>query len=440
MPSASRAARPPRSSRSTRPVALPSPGVRTLGSGRGRRWDDGSIRAALTELLGEREDWPTCDEFEAMGAKYLREVIGRGRGAAWWAREMGLRGGDRPGGGVRRWTEPQIRATLTGFLRGRSTWPSWPEFNAAGLHAFREALRHYGGPERWAVEMGVTLEPPARPFRPAKSRKTTTPASDWPLWSDERIQQELQAFLAGRPDWPRHREFVEGGRKRLYTAILQHGGTERWATRMRVRRVAHPGGSGRLWTDDRIRDALAAFLEGRTHWPASTEFNAAGQQRLLAAIRRHGGTAHWTKVTAIKPRLRERERADSSRTAAAALWDDERIEAAIAPLVRRLGRWPTRGEFDRAGLGPARSAVYRHGGSNVWRERLGVQDGPAKAPAARARHWDERRIETELRRFCRRRRRWPTYSDFLAAGQRRLYNAASRHGGLQYWRTRLGFD
>jgi hypothetical protein len=438
MPSASRAARPPRSSRCTRSGARPSSGVRTLGSGRGRRWDDGSIRAALTELLAGREDWPTCDEFEAMGAKYLREVIGRGRGAAWWAREMGMRGGDRPGGGVRRWTEPQIRATLTGILRGRTTWPSGPEFNAAGLHAFREALRHYGGPERWAAEMGVTLDPPARPFRPARSRKTTTPASDWPLWSDERIQRELQTFLAGRPDWPRHREFVEGGRKRLYTAILQHGGTERWARRMRVQRVRRPGGAGRLWTDDRIRDGLAAFLEGRTRWPTSMEFDAAGQQRLLAAVRRHGGTAHWVKLSGIKQLARGSAPAASGRTGAAPRWDDERIEAAIAPLVRQLGRWPTRGEFDRAGLGAARSAVYRHGGSSVWRERLSV---PAiEAPVARARRWDDRRIEAELRRLCRRRRHWPTYSDFVAAGQRRLYNAASRHGGLPYWRTRLGFD
>jgi hypothetical protein len=438
MPSVSRAARPRRSSRLPRPAAPLSPGVRALGSGRGRRWDDESIRAALSELLAGREEWPTCDEFEAMGAKYLREVIGRGRGAAWWAAEMGLRGGDRPGGGVRRWTEPQIRATLAAFLGGRRTWPSWPEFNAAGLHAFREALRHYGGPDRWAAEMGVTLEPPVRPFRPAKSRKTTTPAADWPLWSDERIDLELRTFLGGRPDWPRYREFVEAERRPLYTAILQHGGPARWAERMGVQRVSHPGGSGRLWTDDRIRAALAAFVEGRTHWPTTSEFDAAGQQRLLAAVRRHGGVAHWAKLIGIPKPGRPAARSSSPRTGAASRWDDERIEAAILPLLRQLGRWPTRGEFDRAGLGAARSAVYRHGGSSAWQRRVGLQATPVNGPAAR--YWDERRIETELRRFCRRRRRWPTYSDFVAAGQRRLYNAASRRGGIGYWRARLGFD
>ena len=436
MPSASRATRPRRSSGSTRPAAPPSSsGVRALGSGRGRRWDDESIRAALAELLAGREDWPTCDEFEAMGAKYLREVIGRGRGAAWWAAEMGLRDGDRPAGGLRRWTEPQIRATLNEFLRGRTTWPSWTEFRAAGLHAFREALRHYGGPERWAAEMGVTLEPPARPFRPAKSRKTSTPAPDWPRWSDERIQHELQEFLAGRPDWPRYREFVEAGHKRLYRAILQHGGTKRWARRMRVRWVRHPGGTARLWTDDRIREELAAFVDGCKHWPTSAEFDAAGQHRLLAAVRRHGGTTHWAKQIGIHGPARRR----STRSAVAARWDEQRIEAALGPLVRQLGRWPTHGEFDHAGLGAARSAVYRNGGSTVWAKRLGVEASPAHAPAPRTRHWDDRRIETELRRLCRRRRRWPSYSEFLAANQRRLYDAASHHGGIEYWRTRLGF-
>ncbi|MGH2852150.1 MAG: hypothetical protein ACRDLP_16235 [Solirubrobacteraceae bacterium] len=357
--------------------------VRALHAGRGRRWDEASIRAALGELLADREEWPTCEEFASMGAKHLRELIGRGRGAAWWAGEMGLPGGDRSSGGVRRWSEERIRATLRGFLGSRTTWPSWPEFEAAGLRAFREALCHYGGPERWAAEMGVALPPARRPSRVPRPRPKP-PVSDWPLWTDERIAGELAQFLHGRTDWPRHAEFVAAGRKRLYAAVLTHGGSRRWAERMGVQRVERQRGSAR-------------------HEP-----NERSQSR------------------------------SRSRAARRARWDDEQIEAAIGPLVRELGRWPTKSEFHRAGLRPALAAVYDHGGSEQWRHRLGVGATPFSGPLPDRRRWDEERIEAELRRFCRRRRRWPTYSEFRAAGLPALYAAVCRYGGRDYWSERLG--
>jgi hypothetical protein len=417
--------------------------VRALRAGRGRRWDDASIRAALVELLDGRDVWPTSDEFAAMGAKHLREVIGRGRGAQWWANELGLAGGDRPSGGVRRWSEQRIRATLTEFLRGRTTWPSWPEFNAAGLHAFREALRHYGGPERWAAEMGVVLEPPARPFRAPRPRPAPPSAAAWPLWNDERIAAELVEFLGDREDWPRHAEFVAAGRKRLYAAVLIHGGTHRWAQRMGVHWVKRHGGGGRIWTDEQIERELAAFLDGRDVWPTRREFEAAGRRTLLEAARRHGGVARWAKrfglaqpkrvAGASRSTARQRRKSVPAR----ARWDDARIEAAIAPLVRELGHWPTKGEFYRAGLRPALAAVYGHGGSAAWRRRLGVKATPVGGHPTSRRRWTDERIEAELRRFCRRSRHWPSYTEFQSAGLGALYGAASRYGGLDYWRKRV---
>ena len=420
------------------------PDARPLRGGRGKRWDEASIRAVLVELLADHEVWPTCEEFAAMGAKHLREVIGRGRGAKWWAAEVGLPGGDRPRGGVRRWTEELIRATLTEFLKGRTTWPNWPEFNAAGLHAFREALRHYGGPEHWAQEMGVTLERPARPFRAPRPRPAPPPIDTWPLWTEARIASELATFLGARREWPRHAEFVEAGQKRLYQAVLRHGGTRRWARRMRVKRVKRHGGGGRLWTDDRIERELAKFLGDRDAWPASGDFEAAGKRQLLNAVRRYGGVARWAKRLGVKRRVprrgRRSRRQRSTRPTERTRWDDARIEAAIAPLVRELGRWPTKTEFQRAGLRPALSAVYDHGGGETWRRRLGVAAKPFDGPLPTRRHWDQARVELELREFLRGRTGWPTYSEFKAAGAGALYSAVCRYGGLEQWRQRVGFD
>ena len=130
---------------------------RALPSRRGRPWDEASIRSALVEFLEGWEVWPTYEQFIRGGAKGLRDAVARIGGVEYWAKEMGLPGGDRERGGVRRWTDDAIRAALADFFADREDWPSQREFDAAGLHALREALRHYGGPERWADEMDVVL-------------------------------------------------------------------------------------------------------------------------------------------------------------------------------------------------------------------------------------------------------------------------------------------
>jgi hypothetical protein len=201
-------------------------------------WNEETIRSALEEFLRGWEVWPTWDEFEAGGAKGLREAISRIGGAEWWAREMGLPGGDRPAHGPRRWTEGRIRAELAALIGDGSTWPTRRQFDQAGRQGLREALRHYGGAERWSREMGVSLpshrRPTSRAVKPRSSSKSAKAAAAWPKWTEQTIEAELRVFLNGRSEWPRFSEFVAAGRKGLYQAVLRHGGSRMWARRMGV--------------------------------------------------------------------------------------------------------------------------------------------------------------------------------------------------------------
>jgi hypothetical protein len=209
---------------------------------------------------------------------------------------MDLPGGERPSGGVRRWTDEAIRTTLTEFFGDRRTWPTNREFDAAGLHALREALRHYGGPKRWSAKMGVSWTPTPRSSptpRNSQSKPPPAPSREWPRWSERTIAAELKAFLAGRDEWPRHAEFVETGHKGLYQAVLSHGGSQCWAQRMGVTRPKRHGGSPPYWTDERVRRRLKEMLAGSVDWPRVAEFVASGEVRLLDAVRRRGGVKHW---------------------------------------------------------------------------------------------------------------------------------------------------
>ncbi len=401
-----------------------------------RSWDEQAIRAGLTAFLQGWEVWPTCEEFALGGAKGLREAVTRIHGAEWWAREMGLPEGERPSGGVRQWTDEAIRATLTEFLGERSTWPSNQEFDAAGLHGFREALRHYGGPKRWSAEMGVTWTPRATFSKPPRrSQLTESPARsrEWPRWNERTIAAELTAFVAGRSEWPRHAEFVEAGHKGLYRAVLRHGGAASWAQRIGVAWLKRRGGTPPYWTEERVRERLERLLHGRVDWPSPAEFAAAGEAELLNAVRRRGGVKRWADEVGV-PYVR---RANGSETRGMTPWDSDRIAAAIAPLIEELGRWPTKGEFRRAGQSKALAAVYEHGGSAAWQQHFGVAPRPLRGPVPDRRRWSEERLETELRDFCRARKTWPTFREFEAADRRALYRAACRYGGMQHWRERV---
>lgn len=47
-------------------------------------------------------------------------------------------------------------------------------------------------------------------------------------WTDTKIEQELRAFVAGRPSWPSPEEFRSEGKGPLYAAASKHGGIGRW--------------------------------------------------------------------------------------------------------------------------------------------------------------------------------------------------------------------
>lgn len=56
-------------------------------------------------------------------------------------------------------------------------------------------------------------------------------------WTPERIQEELEAFCAGRTVWPSVAEFQTAGRTALYLAVTRYGGVAHWAERVGLPRT-----------------------------------------------------------------------------------------------------------------------------------------------------------------------------------------------------------
>lgn len=249
------------------------------------------------------------------------------------------------------------------------------------------------------------------------------------LWTEDRIRGELRRFMKGRSEWPPYREFQRAGLKALRDNITRHGGARRWAGELGVRYVEHRPGYAPTWTEDRVREDLSIYLAGREQWPSREQFERDGQKLLRDAINRTGGPDRWAAEFGV-PRA---NRLSGIRRG----WAPEVVEAELKKLIGGSGRWPSRGEFHAAGLSSMLSSIYTHEGPEYWATRMSVKRHPGFVRLRRG-FWTESRIREELGRFCAGREDWPTEREFISAGKRALYAAASRNGGIGHWAAALG--
>jgi hypothetical protein len=247
--------------------------------------------------------------------------------------------------------------------------------------------------------------------------------------TEDRVREELRRFLNGRTEWPGYRDFQRAGHKVLRDNVTRHGGARRWAKEMGVRYVERRPGYAPIWTEGRIRGDLRDYLAGHEQWPAREQFELDGRTALRNAVNRTRGADRWAEAFGL-PRMDRRRGIRRG-------WTDEATYEQLGLLIGDTARWPSRREFEAAGLYSMLTTIYRHDGPDFWASRMGVRRRPTSGKPS-AKSWTEDRIRLELRRFCARRELWPTEREFVEAGKRALYSAASRNGGVARWAAELG--
>jgi hypothetical protein len=250
-----------------------------------------------------------------------------------------------------------------------------------------------------------------------------------PVWIENRVREELGRFLRNESEWPSYREFQRAGRKVLRDNVTRYGGARWWAQQMGVRYVERRPGYPPVWTEQRIRRDLSDYLSGRGQWPSRGQFERDGRTALRNAINRTGGPDRWAAEFGVA----RTDRLSGVRRG----WTQEAIEAELRKLIGRDTVWPSRREFEQAGLYSMLISIYRHEGPGFWAERMGVERRPSVAKG-RAKSWTEDRIRSELEPFCAERQVWPTEREFIDSGKHALYAAASRNGGVARWAAELG--
>jgi hypothetical protein len=238
------------------------------------------VRSTLGQFLAGCVEWPVFEAFQAAGLALLYRQVELNGGKRRWAADFGLPIA-APRDPAEGWTDERVRGALDRFLAGRRAWPPTKDFASAGLQTARLAVGRTGGPERWAGEYGLTLDPARR------TRLDT--------WTDDRIASELHPLLSGRLRWPPKSTFVEAGLGSLYSAIQRRGTISEWAERFGLRPPPARNRPATLWTDEHIEATLTALVREHGRWPRFVEFRAAGVQSLYERLRRDGRVAEWVE-------------------------------------------------------------------------------------------------------------------------------------------------
>jgi len=272
--------------------------------------------------------------------------------------------------------------------------------------------------------------PPPRPFSPSPDQPRAKPARGSLDWTPGRTRRVVTPFLADRGEWPRFSEFQAAGLGLAHANLQRLGAMHKWAEEFGL---AYPIPRRAMvgWSEGRVRRELSQALEGRDRWPTADEFRAMGLGQLRLAASAFGSPEGWAREIGVTFSLHQRR--------CCARWTAERIEATLRALCAGSERWPTKPEFESAGLLGLYEAIARAGTRQHLAAKLGLAPPPEQGYYRGPNRWTERAIESALAAFLAGHTVWPTQPMFAAAGLGGLYQAiAKSHGGHDRQAERYG--
>jgi hypothetical protein len=172
------------------------------------------------------------------------------------------------------------------------------------------------------------------------------------------IRRELEGFLPAFETFPPYPVFRATGRRGLWQAMAGHGGPERFAEEYGLAYTRNDRGI----SDAEIRARLRAALRGSDLrcWPSRRWLAERAGREVVAAIDRSGGPERWADDLGLPLRHLRGQR-----------WTPDLIAAAVEPLLEERSAWPSRLQFERAGLSGLWFAIHHSAGHAAMAARRG---------------------------------------------------------------------
>jgi len=244
-----------------------------------------------------------------------------------------------------KWTPQEARREvlrLVSSLELGSRYPTREQFGQNGLLSLNDSIRRFGGHEKLAKELGLTMR---------YQRWTVNNAPEHVL----SLVQKLDLGIA----YPTSPQFNENGLGGLCNAIPKlFGSHQELASSLGLRRVRTS------WNEELAQQGVSALVDelglGR-QYPTLRQFSLKGRGDLYQAIPRiFGGHKQLADILGLA-------RVHVS-------WDEEKAKTELLTLVDELGlgkRYPTEKQFMASGRGGLYQVIIlRFGGHRSFSERL----------------------------------------------------------------------
>lgn len=179
------------------------------------------------------------------------------------------------------------------------------------------------------------------------------------------------------------------------------------------------------WPRERVEHELRHFLQGWTIWPSEAAFRKRGRTRLLRQVELHGGIVHWANHFDMPLKRRQ-----------FVSWTDERIHAALQPVLADRTTFPTITEFAAQGQLTLARAITARGGFAHWATEMGLPRSHRRDCGSR-RYWTDERIEATLRDLAQDHDAYPLRREFKARRLDGLYATIACAKGHDWWAHHL---
>lgn len=190
------------------------------------------------------------------------------------------------------WDDDRVARELEAWFARRAfeRWPTYRTFVRDGRKVLYGAVIASGGPERWALELGV-------PYIPHRSGAGLTHDETHAV-----LRQLLREHHPGR--FPTLAWLKRHGPPGLAAAVTRTGGAAHWAAVLHM-----PPPPPARWTDELIEAELRRICRDATCWPSRADFEAAGATGLLRAVYTGRGSRWWAqRLGLVTDGLRARRR------------------------------------------------------------------------------------------------------------------------------------
>lgn len=176
-----------------------------------------------------------------------------------------------------------------------------------------------------------------------------------------------------------------------------------------------------------LKPELDAIIARLGHFPSDGELAQLGRYDVRNAIRdHHGGFLKAQQKMGLVPK---------KKTGALSLAIWENFSSDVAAIVQKLGRFPTRIDFERLNRIDVWAHMKTHGGVDAVRKRMGFALGQKKGVRS-LKHWTN--FEQELRGVWQALGHYPTWIELEEFGRDDILGSFRYHGGANKVRKKLG--